>query len=126
MHVYSFEKLESWKSARQLAVWIYVTTEKFPKEEKFGLVSQMRRSAVSIASNIAEGTSRFSTKEQIQFYSIAYGSSIELLNQMIISYDLQYLNEDSLAEVREKISKLTMLLSKLKIYLQNKLTNKSI
>jgi four helix bundle protein len=123
MHVYSFEKLESWRIARHLAVWIYKSTEKFPLDEKFGLVSQMRRSAVSIASNIAEGTSRFSTKEQIQFYSIAYGSAIELLNQMIISYDLQYLNEDSLAVGRENISKLTMLLSKLKIYLQNKLTN---
>jgi four helix bundle protein len=123
MHVYSFEKLESWKSARQLAVWIYVTTEKFPKEEKFGLVSQMRRSAVSIASNIAEGTSRYSVKEQIHFYSIAYGSTIELLNQLIISNDLEYMNGELLADGREKISKLTMLLSKLKIYLQNKLTN---
>ena len=124
MRVYSFEKLESWKHARRLAVWTYKSTEKFPKEEKFGLVSQMRRAAVSIASNIAEGTSRYSVKEQIHFYSIAYGSSIELLNQLIISNDLEYLNDESLADGREKISRLTLLLSKLKIYLQNKLTVK--
>jgi hypothetical protein len=124
MREYSFEKLESWKYARHLAVWIYKSTEKFPQEEKFGLVSQMRRSAVSIASNIAEGTARISIKEQAHFYTIAYGSAIELLNQMIISNDLKFLPDETLSEGREKIAGLTLFLSKIKIYLHNKLNAK--
>lgn len=63
MKVYSFEKLECWQHARQLAVWTYQATKSFPAEEKFGMVSQMRRAAVSIASNIAEGTSRKTVKD---------------------------------------------------------------
>lgn len=70
MKIYSFEKLDCWQEARQLAVWTYQTTQSFPAEEKFGIVSQMRRAAISVASNIAEGTSRKTEKDQAHFSTI--------------------------------------------------------
>ena len=91
MKVYSFEKLECWQQARQLAVWTYNTTRTFPAEEKFGITSQMRRAAVSIASNIAEVTSRKTAKDQNHFSTISYSSTIELLNDLIIANDLKFL-----------------------------------
>lgn len=101
MRVYSFEKLECWQSARKLAVWTYINTKNFPTEEKFGLVSQMRRAAISIASNIAEGTSRITKKDQSHFSTIAYSSTIELLNDFIISSDLMFLSDEQYKEGRE-------------------------
>ena len=100
MKTYSFEKLDVWQEARQLAVKIYKLTKSFPEDERFGLVSQMRRSSISISSNIAEGTSRYSGKDQIRYYEIAYGSLMELLNQMIISADLEMLSADDLKDCR--------------------------
>jgi four helix bundle protein len=107
MYVYSFEKLEVWKLAKDLCVHIYKLTGKFPQEEKFGLVSQMRRANVSIASNIAEGSSRMGKKDQSHFYTIAYSSAIELLNQLIISHALTLITEDELIESRLKIEPIT-------------------
>ena len=72
MKVYSFEKLECWQHARKLAVWTYFNTKGFPKEEKFGIASQMWRAAISIASIIAEGTSRKTANEQAHFCVISY------------------------------------------------------
>ena len=94
MKVYSFEKLECLQQARQLAVWTYKATQKFPAEEKFGMVSQMRRAAVSVASNIAEGTSRKTAKDQSHFSTISYSSTIELLNDSIIANDLKFLSDE--------------------------------
>ena len=114
MKVYSFEKLECWQQARELAVWTYNTTIGFPAEEKFGLTSQMRRAAISIASNIAEGTSRKTAKDQSHFSTISYSSTIELLNDLVIANDLKLLsNEDYLAG-REKIEKQTLLIAGLR------------
>jgi len=84
MKNYSFEKLEAWQHARRLSVWIYQITKKYPEEEKFGIISQMRRAAIAIASNLAEGTSRITSKDQCHFSTIAYSSTIELLNDLII------------------------------------------
>lgn len=114
MHIYSFEKLEVWKLAKDLCVYIYKLTGTFPNDEKFGLVSQMRRASVSIASNIAEGSSRMSKKDQSHFYTISFSSTIELLNQLIISHALAFLNEDELQESRLKIEPITKGLSNLK------------
>jgi four helix bundle protein len=114
MHIYSFEKLEVWKLAKDLCVYIYKLTSKFPPEEKFGLVSQMRRASVSIASNTAEGSSRVSPKDQSHFYTVAFSSTIELLNQLIISHALTFINEDGLTESRLKIEPITKGLSNLK------------
>ncbi|MEP6950977.1 MAG: four helix bundle protein [Ginsengibacter sp.] len=114
MYSYSFEKLEVWKLAKDLCVYIYRLTAKFPSEEKFGMVSQMRRASVSIASNTAEGSSRMSKKDQSHFYTIAFSSTIELLNQLIISHALSFIYEDELEESRLKIEPITKGLSSLK------------
>lgn len=83
-----FTDLNAWKEAEKLVVQVYKITESFPQREVFGLVSQMRRCVVSITSNIAEGFSRQSLKEKIQFYSIALGSVTELQSQMFASRDV--------------------------------------
>lgn len=89
------KKLEVWKKSIDFVTKIYKMTESFPDSEKFGLISQIRRSAVSIPSNISEGAARSSKKEFMQFLSIAQGSTSELETQLIISSNLGYLkNED--------------------------------
>jgi four helix bundle protein len=114
MKVYSFEKLECWQQARQLSVWTYRITQKFPAEEKFGMVSQMRRAAISIASNLAEGSSRKTAKDKNHFSTIAYSSTVELLNDLIIANDLNFLTETLYKEGREKIEYQTFLIAKLR------------
>lgn len=93
MAIHSFKDLDAWKEAHQLVLLIYKLTKLFPKEELFGLVSQMRRAAVSITSNIAEGFCRQSYKEKVQFYSVALGSVSELQNQIQIARDVGFLTE---------------------------------
>jgi four helix bundle protein len=114
MKVYSFEKLECWQHARQLAVWTYKATKDFPSEEKFGIISQMRRAAISVASNIAEGTSRKTAKDQSHFSTISYSSTIELLNDLIIANDLEYLSNENYKVGREMIEKQTLLIAGLR------------
>lgn len=123
MKTYSFEKLESWQNARRLSVWIYKATKNFPDNERFGLISQMRRAAISIASNLAEGTSRISSKEQSHFSTVSYSSTIELLNDLIISNDLTLLSDEMYIEGREKIEKQTVLIANLRKSQQLKKAN---
>jgi four helix bundle protein len=111
---YSFEKLECWKCARQLAVWAYKVTKKFPEQEKFGLTMQMRRAAISIASNIAEGTSRKSARDQSHFSTMAYSSTIELLNDLIISNDRLFLPDTFYSEGGSLIERQTLLIAQLR------------
>jgi len=87
------EKLQTWIESVDLVLNIYKATERFPKEEKFGLTSQIRRAAVSIPTNIAEGAARNSSKEFAHFVSIAQGSASELETELIIAYRLGYLSE---------------------------------
>ena len=114
MKEYTFEKLASWQHARKLTVWIYRNTKYFPSDERFGLISQMRRAAVSIASNLAEGTSRKTAKDQSYFSTISYSSTIELLNDLIISKDLTYLQEEQYHEGRNLAEYQTLLIAKLR------------
>lgn len=114
MYVFSFEKLDVWQESRDLTKYIYKITADFPDTEKFGLVNQMRRAAVSIGSNIAEGSSRTSVKDQVYFYQISFGSLMELLNQAIISNDLEMLQLDSLETIREKTEKIAKMLNSLR------------
>jgi four helix bundle protein len=114
MKNYSFEKLECWQQARKLAVWTYYSTKNYPQDEKFGLTSQMRRAAISIASNIAEGSARKTAKDQAHFSTIAYSSTIELLNDLIISNDLEYLTTDLYLIGRELVERQTLLISTLR------------
>jgi four helix bundle protein len=88
-----FTDLIVWKEGHRLVLLTYSLTKKFPKEEIFGLVSQMRRAVVSITSNIVEGFGRKGYKEKVQFYYLAQGSLIELTNQIIISRDIKYISE---------------------------------
>lgn len=113
MKKFSFEKLEVWKRAKDLTLEIYKITRQFPDEEKFGLVSQLRRATVSISSNIAEGSSRKSRKDQARFYIIAFGSAIEVLNQLIISNELEYISEDQYKELREELEIMMAMLNRL-------------
>ena len=111
MKTFSFEKLIAWQKARELASEIYKITRLFPKDEVFGLTSQMRRCAVSIASNLAEGSGRNSMKDKARFTEIAFGSALELLNQLILSFDFKYFEEQKYIEIREKITEVTVLIN---------------
>ncbi len=91
----SFTDLDAWREGHGLVLMIYKVTKSFPKDEIFGLTSQMRRCAVSITSCIAEGFSRQSYKEKVQFYAMAQGSATELQNQILIARDIGYINTDS-------------------------------
>jgi four helix bundle protein len=110
MRVFSFEKLIAWQKGRELAILIYKVTKKFPKDEVFGLTSQMRRCSISIASNLAEGSGRNSFKDKARFTEIAYSSSLELLNQVILCNDFEYINENEYNQIREKITEVNMLI----------------
>ena len=89
---YYYKKLKVWQKAMQLVVQVYKATKNFPKHEQYGLISQLRRSVVSIPSNIAEGHGRNSDKEIVRFLDIARGSIFELDTQLEISRQLSYLN----------------------------------
>ena len=111
---YSFEKLDTWVDARSLVKWIYQHTANFPPEEKFGLVSQLRRASISVVSNLAEGSARVSAKDQANFSQIAYSSLIEILNQLIISTDLNFISQEILNEGRIKIDAIANKISALR------------
>ncbi len=88
-----YKELDAWKESMKLVRLVYEITQKFPPEEKFGLVSQLRRAAVSIPSNIAEGCGRSSNKEYRRFVEIALGSILELETQLIIATELNFLQK---------------------------------
>jgi len=113
MKTYSFEKLTVWHDAKEFTLSIYAVTQKFPGEEKFGLISQLRRASVSIASNLAEGSSRNSSKDQQRFYNIAYSTSIEVINLLIICRDLEYITPKTYQELRTKLEKITKMINSL-------------
>jgi four helix bundle protein len=106
----SFTDLEAWKEAHKLVLMIYKETEKFPKTEILGLISQLRRCVVSISSCIAEGFSRQSFKEKLHFYSMSQGSITELQNQILIARDVGFITNgvfQKIAEQSIKVQKLT-------------------
>jgi four helix bundle protein len=105
----SFTDLNAWKEGHKLVIEIYKVTKEFPGEEIFGLTSQIRRASVSITSNIAEGFSRNSYKEKLNFYSISLGSLTEVQDQLTIAKDIKYIaNEDF-----KKLADQTVIASKL-------------
>lgn len=89
----TFMDLDAWKEGHKLVLIIYRITRSFPKEESFGLTSQMRRCVVSITSNIAEGFCRHTSKDKVKFYYISRSSITELQNQLIIGKDIGYIDE---------------------------------
>lgn len=100
--IQAFTDRIAWQEGHKLVLLVYKTTKKFPNNEVYGLINQMRRSAVSITSNIAEGFSRPTYKDKLYFYSIAQGSVTELQNQILISRDINYLDEGGFKEFFEQ------------------------
>ncbi|WP_264549293.1 four helix bundle protein [Flavobacterium sp. N2820] len=121
MHKFSFEKLDVWIESKELTKTIYNLTISFSDCEKFGLVSQLRRASVSICSNIAEGTSRISDKDKAHFISMSYSSTMEVLNQLILSFELDYIDETNYINCRNQINSISNKLNALRNYiLKNK------
>ena len=114
MYIFSFEKLKVWQDAIQLSKEVYKITSTFPNDEKFGLVSQMRRATNSIAANLAEGTSRNTNKDKAHFTTIAYSTTMEVLNHVILSKELEFISEENYLELREKIYKISNMLNALR------------
>ena len=118
MYLKSFKELIVWQKSMDLAVLIFDLTSKFPKSELYGLVSQMRRAAVAIPSNIAEGYGRRSRKEFHQFIAIAYSSALELETQLLLTKRLKFVSSNDFTKtyslLQENLKMLNSLLSKLK------------
>lgn len=99
--IYSFEKLQVWQTAAKLDKSIFELTKKFTKKEEYILISQIQRASISICSNIAEGSGRRKGKDQGQFYKIAYSSLLEVINQLLLSVNRQYLTEEEFIQYFE-------------------------
>ena len=104
----------AWKESRNLVKSIYHITSNYPKEELYSLTNQIRRAAVSVSSNLAEGSGRTSQKDKSHFYQTAYSSLMELLNQLYTSLDLKYIDEKTFTEVRDKICAISYLINSLR------------
>jgi len=116
MYTYSFEKLTVWIESKEFAKTIYQITSSFPDSEKFGLTSQLRRASVSISSNIAEGSARNTFKDKAHFTTIAFGSAVEVINQLIIAYEINFLTVECYEELRNKLESITNKLNALRNY----------
>ena len=101
--MHRFEELKIWKKAMNITEEVYLLSAEFPKEEKYGLTSQVRRSAVSIASNIAEGAGRNTKGEFRNFLSIASGSSNELYTQLLLSYRLKLVEQEQVKYILNNV-----------------------
>lgn len=110
----SFTDLYAWQEGHKLVLMIYRYTEKFPKSEMFGLTSQIRRAAVSVTSNIAEGFSRNTSKDKVQFYSMSHGSLTEIQNQLIIARDIKYIDKEEFLKIANQTISVAKLINGLK------------
>ena len=113
MKKFYFEKLEVWRESRSFVKEIYLITKSFPNEENFGITSQIKRASLSIYANIAEGMSRQTEKDKARFINQAFSSAIEVINFLILSNDLKFLNENNYTILRTKLEKITNQLNSL-------------
>ena len=118
---YTYRKLNVYQLSKTLVKDIYGMTAEFPVNEKYALSDQMRRAVVSVPSNIAEGTSKTSPKEQCHFLEISYGSLMELMCQTEIAYDLCYINKDQFSQIEEEIGNIYKMLSSMQASLKSRL-----
>lgn len=118
--IQNFEDLIVWQKAHELTLMVYKITKDFPSEEKFGLISDMRRAAVSVENNIAEGFGRRTTKDFINFLFKSFGSLFEVRSMTRVSKDLQFINLKQFDELIAKIQSIHMMLNKLISSLENK------
>ena len=120
---YSFEKLNAWQEAKKLVVDVYQLLDSFPKFENYALCDQIRRSVVSVPSNIAEGSGRKSLKEQRHFLEIAYGSLMEVYNQLLIAIELAYITKESVDAIKPTIDAVAKMINGLsKTYSEKQLS----
>ena len=122
MYTYSFEKLEVWNESKEFSKSIYSITSTFPDQEKFGLISQLRRAAVSICSNIAEGSARNTYKDKAHFTTMAYSSAIEVINQLILSFEMDFISEEIYSNLRIQLESITNKLNALRNYQSKQIT----
>ena len=113
MSVFSFENLDVWQESRNLVKETYLLMQVFPFEERYALCNQIRRAVVSVPSNIAEGAGRMSNKEKSHYIEIAYGSLMEVYCQMQIARDLEYISEEQLTSIRNRVFRISKRLSAL-------------
>jgi four helix bundle protein len=118
-----YTDLEAWKESRIIVKMVYDCLLSFPKEEIYGLQSQIKRSVISIPSNIAEGCGRSQPKDTMRFFFIARGSAYELETQLYLSYDLDFIDEITLNILLEKLTRIRILLSGLVNYQKAQITN---
>ena len=116
--MFSFQKMKIYQLAKELAIYSYQLTEKYPQNERYAIMNQINRAAVSVTYNIAEGTSRRSNKEKLNFINIAYGSLMELVCQMEISYELKYITKEENDTIIQKTKNLSVKMSNYKNYLE--------
>jgi four helix bundle protein len=118
--MFRFEKLEVWQNAVQLADHVYAVTRRFPNDERFGITSQMRRSAVSVSSNIAEGSGRNSDADFARFLEIAYGSLMEVISQAHIARRQGLLPSEEFDELYRESERVARMLSGLRSSILNR------
>lgn len=123
MNDFYYRKLDAYQLAKQLVSTVYQLIKYFPEYEKHALSDQIRRAAISIPSNIAEGTGRFSIKERIHFIDIAYGSLCETMCQMEIAYDTNYISKEHFSMFENLVSRTSMTILGLKKNYESKLNN---
>ena len=114
-----YTELEVWQESRKLVNHIYGLTKSFPKEEQFGLTNQLRRASVSIPSNIAEGSSRKSNKDFARFLEITLGSVYEIETQLLIAFDLKFLNENELNILNTELNEIIKMMQMKRNYIPN-------
>jgi four helix bundle protein len=119
----SYRDLDVWKQSRLLVKSVYQLTKTFPKEEQFGLTNQLRRAAISVPSNIAEGSGRNHSKDSTQFFFIARGSLYEIETQLIIASDLEFISVNQLDQVLEQVTRCKKLINGFINYFQKQTTN---
>lgn len=111
---YNYKDLEAYKEAKILVRMIYSLLQRFPKEEMYALCDQLRRAVISVPSNLAEGSGRYSVKEQLHFIEISYGSLLEVECQLDIAHDIKYVSDPEYINVINQIDKVSTLLSGLR------------
>jgi len=116
----NYKELKVWQKSYQLCLEVYRITRGFPAEEKYGLTSQIRRAAVSVPSNIAEGYGRKTTREYVRSLYLAYGSNCELETQILLSNDLGYMKAQEKEKLQENIEEVERMLKALIKSLENK------
>lgn len=118
-----YKKLEAYKLAKEFTMFVYSLLKKFPPYEQYALCDQLRRAAISIPSNIAEGMGRMAVKERIHFLEISYASIMEVICQLDISQSLGYIDERELEDAETKAETLTKVMSGLRKSLSEKVNN---